>query len=282
MKINIFKYISYRKYLKEYYQRQKKSSRFFSFRYFAGKAGFTSPNILKLVMDGKRNLSRESLEKFSRTLGLDKTEARYFKCMVLFDQSTKSEEKQKYFQELLSYKKTSRIKIIQSGQYEYLSRWFPSVIREIIQLPGAKFDPEWIARRANPPLTAREAASALKLMERLDLLRKNEKGELEVLDEVLSTGPEVQFLAAALYHREMIRLAGEAIDRFPSYKREISALTLRTSEQCFNKIKEKIQNLEQEILALAVQDKNSDKIYQINFQLFPLIREIKEKNHIQP
>jgi hypothetical protein len=39
----------------------KEQDRFFSHRFFARKAGFSSPNFLKLVMSSQRNLTHESI-----------------------------------------------------------------------------------------------------------------------------------------------------------------------------------------------------------------------------
>ena len=61
---SIFEYIDYRRYLKDYYDFQKKTKKYFSYRFFAQKAGINSPILLKMVFDGKRNLSRKTLEKF--------------------------------------------------------------------------------------------------------------------------------------------------------------------------------------------------------------------------
>jgi len=44
----------------------------FSFRSFARKAGFASPNYLKLVADGMRNLAPESVDTFNRRIFADK------------------------------------------------------------------------------------------------------------------------------------------------------------------------------------------------------------------
>ena len=40
----------------------------FSYRYFSRVAGFSSPNFLKLVAEGQRNLSPKSIAKFAKKL----------------------------------------------------------------------------------------------------------------------------------------------------------------------------------------------------------------------
>ena len=62
--INLFRYDDYRKFLKDWYNNAKASRGSFSFRTFSKRAGFKSTNIFKLVMDGDRNLTEESLPNF--------------------------------------------------------------------------------------------------------------------------------------------------------------------------------------------------------------------------
>ena len=63
--VKLYSYIDYRKYLKDYYTDKKENTRYFSFRYFADKAGINSPGFIKDVLEGKRNLTNRATEKFS-------------------------------------------------------------------------------------------------------------------------------------------------------------------------------------------------------------------------
>ncbi len=49
---SIFEYIDYRRFLSDYYNHKKETSRTFSYRYFAEKAGLTSPSFLKHALPG--------------------------------------------------------------------------------------------------------------------------------------------------------------------------------------------------------------------------------------
>ena len=59
--VTVFAYSNYREFLRDWFA-QLQSSPGFSFRSFSRIAGFNSPNFVKLVVDGKRNLSIESAE----------------------------------------------------------------------------------------------------------------------------------------------------------------------------------------------------------------------------
>ncbi|NLE02187.1 MAG: TIGR02147 family protein [Fibrobacter sp.] len=68
--VNIFNYIDYREFLEDFYHEQKARNKAFSFQFFANKAGFKSKSFIKLVIDGKKNLTEESMEKLNNVLKL--------------------------------------------------------------------------------------------------------------------------------------------------------------------------------------------------------------------
>ena len=65
----------------------------FSYRYFSRWAGFSSPNFLKLVADGQRNLTPASIPKFARGLSLSERERESFETLVLMSLARTDEER---------------------------------------------------------------------------------------------------------------------------------------------------------------------------------------------
>jgi len=74
VKINIFDYTDYRKYLLDFYTDQKRSKKAFSYRFFARKAGINSVGLYKDVVEGRQNLGRALIFKFSTAMGHSKKE----------------------------------------------------------------------------------------------------------------------------------------------------------------------------------------------------------------
>jgi uncharacterized protein (TIGR02147 family) len=92
----------------------------------------------------------------------------------------------------------------------------------------------------------------------------------------ISTGPEVNSLAVANFHQTMGRLALDALEHIPKTERNMTASTVYISQNTYETIKQKIEELRQEILVLADADKNADRVYQANFQVFPVSRKEME------
>jgi uncharacterized protein (TIGR02147 family) len=276
-KTSIFQYTDYRQFLRDYYARMKKEKPGFSFRYFSKRAGFKSGNILKIVMDGKRNIALHSIGKFTEALKLNKREADYFKNLVLFNQSSSVEERQKYAAEFLRSQKFKEIHPLTEAQFKYFSRWYFTAIRELVYLPAFKEDPKWISKCLIKPITAEECREAIDVLLRLGLVVRNKEGRLVQSHGHLATDDEVASAAIAQYHRDMMRRASESIETVKREKREISSITMIMGEETMKKIKEKIQNFRRDIIETVAAEPKPHAVYQLNFQFFPVAEVLGEE-----
>ncbi|OGQ92298.1 MAG: hypothetical protein A2284_16840 [Deltaproteobacteria bacterium RIFOXYA12_FULL_61_11] len=275
--VSVFDFDDYRAYLRAKFEQLKAEKPFWSHRYFARKAEISSPSFLQLVINNKRNLSRESVFKFSRALGHTKKEHEFFENLVFLNQSKSLKEKNYYYEKVARNTRFRSVKQLQKLEYDYFSNWFIPVVRELVELPGFRDDPEWIAKKLNPPITVTEARRALKVLLELGLVVADDAGRYQKREPSLTTEAEVRDLSIKNYHETMIQLAKEAIQRFPSDQRHISSLTLGITERQFQTIKKRLVEFGDEILALATGEDRGERIYQFNFQVFPLIQRDEPK-----
>jgi uncharacterized protein (TIGR02147 family) len=267
---SIFEYSDYRLYLKDFYASMKARNSRFSFRYFAGRAGFTSPNFLKLVMEGQRNLSDDSITRLAHAFKLSQQEAEFFGHLVRFNQAKTPILRSESAELMLRTREFLKMYPLQQAEFAYYANWYYIPVRELTGMPGFQENPSWIAGRLRPRITSAQAAQALKDLELLGLLTRDENGVLRQAHRTVITGNEVSSTAVARYHRDMIHLAAEAINEVPRMKREISAACVPVSAETAGKIKTMIQEFRQKILSVANEDGGGGTIYQINMQLFPL------------
>ena len=167
----------------------------------------------------------------------------------------------------------AKIKYLDADQYEYFSKWYHSAIRELISLSIFKEDPSWIAKILQPSINVTQADRSLKLLQRLNLVYRDECGRLRVTDKAISSEYEMQTLSLRNFSIEMIDRARESLESIPVAKREISGLTMGLSSECMERIKQRIRIFKEEIVSMVVDDKNeSTSVYQMNFQFFPLVK----------
>lgn len=268
---DLFNYLDYRHYLKDYYreQKEKKGSQF-SFRTFARSAGMSSPNFLKLVTEGKRNLGPDGIERFAKALKLNKEEFVYFTNLVHFNQSSTDDERNGWYRRLSMSRKYREVRQIENDYFVYYSHWYYSAVRELVLLPDFKESPEWIAKKLSPAITAREAKTALELLLKMGFVKREASGKLVQSERNITTAREVQSLAISNYHRQMMQLASESIERVTASKRDISSLTLCLSRDKFKEAKRRLQEFRRELNVLLSEDARSEAVYQINLQIFNL------------
>lgn len=266
-----FKYLDYRHFLKDYYREQKeKRGSAFSFRSFARQAGLSSPNFLQLVMEGKRNLGPDGIKSFAKALKFNKEEAAYFENLVHFNQCATDDERNEWYKRLSASKRYREIREIEKDYFVYFSRWYYAAVRELVLLPDFKEEPEWIAKKLSPAITAKEAATALELLQKLGFVARDKDGRLVQSEKNITTAREVMSLAVSNFHRQMIQRASESIERTHYSQRDVSALTLALSEEKFKEAKRRIQEFRRELNVLLSEDGRPDAVYQINFQMFNL------------
>lgn len=266
---DLFTYLDYRKYLADSFEEMKVAHPGFSHRAFARMAGFRSSNFLMLVMQGKRNLSGTGIQKVSRALKLKKKEIQFFENLVRFNQSKTDAEKNLYYERIASNRKYAEARRLEKGQFEYYSRWFIPVIREMVLLDEFNEDPAWIAARLSPTITPREAKAALALLLDIGLLARDDKGRLVQNERHIASGDEVSSLAMTNFQREMIERAAESIDATPPDRREVGSVTFAVSRDKLVEAKRMIRDFRSKLSGFLAEDEgDADAVYQFNLQLF--------------
>ena len=274
----IFEYTSYRSYLSDVYQSRKSGRSSFSFRLFSRLAGFSSPNFMKLVIDGKRNLSSESIEKIISALRLDTDQAEFFRHLVFLNQSETAQERRHWAESLFQSRFYRKAQPLKHALHSYYSSWYFVAVRELIATPDFREDCAWIAQRLRPEITSSEARKALDVLVQLGLARRDEQGRLVQSESLVTTGDEIASIAVGEFHREMLRKASEAIERFPAAKREVSGVTLGVSEESKLQIKTLLQRFRKDLMEIAARETAPTEVLQVNLQMFPLT-EAEEKGN---
>ncbi|MFO0728023.1 MAG: TIGR02147 family protein [Myxococcota bacterium] len=266
-------YPDYRGYLRDMFGYLKATRPQFSYRFFSRLAGFTSPNFLKLVAEGQRNLTPASIPKFAKGLGLDETERDAFETLVLLTHAPNDTERNRYYAKL---RKTDRgeneARRVEAAQFDVYSSWYALPIRELLLHPDFVEDPKWIASQLRPKIKPQEAAKALEILERVGLIARDPTGKLRPADTNISTGPRTRSLAVRNFHRAMMSLAADALETVPIDERDVTGLTVSLTPAQYGEVRARIERFRKELLDLIGPPIAESEIHQIGFLLFPLSR----------
>jgi uncharacterized protein (TIGR02147 family) len=234
----------------------------------------TSPNYLKLVIDGKRNLTEAMARRFSKATGLDRDAADYFMELVRFNQASSNAERDAAYGRLSGFRSYRQARPLDMAQAEYHSHWYIPAIRELVASGSFREDPRWIGKSLVPCISADEAAHALRILLNLGLLSRDETGKLKQSEALVSTGAEARGVHISRYHRTMMERASAAIDLIPATDRDISSLTLCLGRSGLQRLKDRMLRLRKELLELSVLEEDPSQVVQVNFQLFPVSQDV--------
>lgn len=271
-KISIFDYRDYRTYLKDWYETAKKIHPLFSYRAFAKKAEFKSSNFLMLVINGKRNLTKKSLEKTANALNLNKQEREFFENLVFFNQAKTHSEKNNFYKRLLKCKKYSQLKPIEKKQYEYYSAWYHPAVRELVISKNFDGTPEWISKRLSPAVSPAQVKKSIELLAGLGFIEETSPDKWKQSSTLISTGPTLKSVVVHNYHKTLLDLTKDVIDTIPVENRDVTTMTLGIKKERVEEIIGKIRDFRHEILELVALDKEPEDVLQLNIQFFPLTR----------
>jgi len=272
---SIFDYSNYRTFLKDYYE-ERKSSDGYTYRDFSRETGMNSSSWLMHLIRGTKNLSDDTTIRIAIALRLKKHESEYFDLLVRFTQADNSEEKNVFFRKMIELKKRLNIIRIGEEQYEYYTKWYHPVIRSLVSKVEWNGNFAVLAKFLLPQITPGEAKKSVALLKKLGFIGADGAGKWVQKNDVISTGDEVMSLNVVNYHKQVTRLAENAFERSAKDWRDISTLTLGINKDDVAAIKARIQLFRREIMEMARASENADRVYQLNFQFFPVS---KAKEH---
>jgi len=274
---DVLEYTNYRQYIADYYA-EKKAKSAFTWQVLTRAAGFSSPVYLKYVSEGRFNLSEDAAPRVASAMGLENYELDYFCEMVKFDHAKKDEEKKAIFNKMLAIADIHKVRIIEGDSFRYFESWKNPVLRELAPaMPGAK--PLALAKACRPEVTAAEVSESLNFLLKSNFLQKDENGNYVQTEKSITTGPmDVTPLAVRGMHRQMGEFALDAIEGVSQDERHFSGLTLGVTRSAYDEIVQEIAAFRKKIIAIATRDDETDEVYRLNVQFFPLTKKSVKKD----
>ena len=271
-------YTDYRKYIQDYYDERRRCSAF-TWREFARNVGFSSAVYLKYVCEGKKNLSVSAAGSVASAMGLGGFEHEYFVLMVSYAHAKNDRAKREAFEQRCALAMAHKVRVLGDEEFDYFKSWKNPVIRELAaHMPGAK--PRDIARVCKQKISAAEVAETLDFLVKAKLLKKDNSGNYQQTDKAISLGKvDAVPVAAREMQRQMGEFAVEALD-LPLSERDMSGLTMGITRRSYERIKNELAECRRRIMAIVVEDDETEKVYRLNMQLFPMSESIKDKDYL--
>jgi uncharacterized protein (TIGR02147 family) len=267
--INIFEYFEYRQYLKDFYEQEKKTKMWFSYRYISSKVNLNPGYIVK-VFQGKIHLGAKNIPSFADLMGLEGKERDYFTELVHFGRAKNQNEIEQRFERLQSIKGI-RFRTIADSKSDFFAKWYHMAVRSLLSIrPFDGKDFRRLASMLSPRITAKEARASLQLLEKLGMVVRGEDGIYRVTEQFISTGDHWTSAVIRNYQKRNIELSIAALENHPKEIRDISSVTMTIPLKNIAAVRERIRQFRQELLLMSQENKHDDAVFQLNIQAFPV------------
>jgi uncharacterized protein (TIGR02147 family) len=129
-----------------------------------------------------------------------------------------------------------------------------------------------LAASVTPCISVREARYAVKLLKNLGMIEQLPDGTFRQTAAAIVSDSSVARMAVRSFNREMLRMAGSALDNIPIEERQIYGVTVGISKECYDVLAAEMAAFRDRVVAIVNGDTSSNRVYQMHLQLFPLSR----------
>lgn len=266
---DLFNYLEYRDFLRDAYEERRRSQPYFSYRFIGNRVGMDSSYLTRLFQK-KLHLGDELVERMAGTFGIKGDSLDYFRILVSFNK-TRVEAQARVFHEQLMRLRGVKYRVVRREQEEYFANWIHVALRSMLDYHPFDGDFEALGAALDPAVPGEQVKESLFLLERLGLARRTETG-YEILDDHLHSGENWDAAAILSFQKSTLELAARSLDTVPPARRDISTMTMNIDAQTLEDVKVMMREFQENVANLVERSTTSDRVYQMNFQIFPLTR----------
>ncbi|KYG66509.1 hypothetical protein AZI86_05540 [Bdellovibrio bacteriovorus] len=273
-------YMNYRQFLADFYTFKRKSSkgalRAYNYAVFSAAANIKSPNYLKMIIEGKRNLSDDMIGKFGKALSFMKEQTDEFRLLVHFTQATDPAERNMYLKKLSEHRVAGKLKSgeIDRKTWEKVPNWVTWIIYAMVDQDGVSFDTAALKQLLRGKASEDEIETALSTLLNSGELRRDEvTGELKKNRSLIESPEDIPVALVRKLQSQLMYLGLESLYQDQPTEREFGTLTMSLTKAEFEEIKFKLRQMRKGIHkdnSIARMKSKGERVYQLNIQLFPV------------
>lgn len=278
-------FTDFREYLRAFYDYKihlhKNSYSQYSYKTFSASADIKSPNYLKMIIDGERNLSKTTARKFAKALGLDKESTEEFLLLVEYGQAQDPLERNRHLKALNEFRTKRRIKSgeLQTEKLQSAPTWISWVLHAMTDQRGVEFSIDSLRDLLAGNVSGDDIRRSLQQLFNAQALRVDEAGKVRK-GIVPPNQEEISPEMIRKIQSELMYLGMEALLNGKAHEREVGTLTVCLTEPEFEKVRFELRHLRKRILKDALMSRElspGDRVYQLNIQMFPVTKKVSRQ-----
>jgi len=273
-------YMDYRQYLLDYYNYKKSLSkrllRPYNYAVFSAAADIKSPNYLKTIIEGKRNLSDDMIIRFAKALNFNKDMTEEFRFLVQFTQATDPAERNVFLKGLCELRFEQKLKSgeIDRKTWEKIPNWVAWIIYAMVDQDGVEFSNDGIKKLLRGKASDDEIQTALNSLIKFGELARDEKsGEIKKSHSLIESPEDVPVALVRKLQTQLMYLGLESLFQDSPNEREFGTLTMCLTKAEFEEIRFKLRQMRKNLHkdnSISRMSKKGERVYQLNIQLFPV------------
>ncbi len=272
-------YTDFREYLKDFYLYKKQllsnPVRSYSYATFSAAADIKSPNYLKLIIDGQRNLSDGMIKKFARALQLSKQDTEEFAALVHYGQAKDPLERNRRLKVLADIRVKQQV---QSGKIkeEVMNKvpsWVTWVLYSLVDQENVSFEGSQLKEVLKNRVRSEDIQKALETLINNGDLVKDESGQFRKGRNLIEGSADIPPALVRKLQAELIYLGMESLFQDDPSVREFGAFTMALTKEEFDQVKFEVRKLRKRLYKdfhVKREQSKGERVYQLNFQLFPV------------
>lgn len=276
-KPDLFTYHDHIHFLNDWFKYLKKTKSGFSMRTLAQKSQM-AVGYISMIFRREREMSEKSFHKMLPQLFLNDQEKSFLDLLRIVGQSPDPQARVEAVQKMSKLKSFRTKNNNDVRIYEYLTKWFYVAIYEMTALDNFKMDARWVQSRLSRKLSLSEIEGAFDFLKNQNFIKLGEDGRWVQTKSHLDCREGIFKLSLGEFHRQMLALAADAIEKIPREQRLIMGQTMSVSIEDFEKIKTIIQESVQKINEVGNKSDLKKNVYHIEIAAFPLTKVIMDED----
>ncbi len=266
---NIFEYIDFRKYLKDWRESEKTKKPGLTHAYLCAKLGQKTRGYFNDLEKGRRTIGADVLDRLVKLLSLGSTEAKYFRAIVGYGQPSTYEEREYWFEQVVQLNNTPK-KLVDKKTYAYYKKWYYASIRAYLETCDFKCEYNEASEALYGRVSPQEVKEAVENLSTLGLIAPDKRGYLKPTDKVLTSGEIVKDELLKHYQIANLDNLRNILQEDAPETHNSSQMIVSVSSEAANRIGKRLRQFRSEILSIAHKDEQrAERVYRIAIYAYP-------------
>lgn len=272
IKPSILSYTSAIEYLQDHYQYRKFKDPSFSYEIWAAELGLKSRSSLRLVCNGKKNITQAFINNFSVCLKLTLSEKEHFLLISKMTNSKTAEFRSLFLDKVHEKREIPHTEITAEMYTQFLSHPIAPVVQVLTGFQDFEANVSNLSKALN--VKKEQVVKSLDLLEQCQLVQKetNEKSQdlWKTSITPFKVKDEAQSQPLYKYHHQTLSEAQQALlleDELKRFRSVLMALDVDNFKDIKNDLEDFLRKLKSKYGTTEIKNK---KLCKINFQIYPV------------